>query len=560
MGTVGISFGSPTAGTGFDVSTTVSQIVANLQSVETPWKTQLAELTSQDTVISSLGTLLSTLSTDAGDFTDFQGVLATKQGSSSDTNVLQLTDASPEATAGTHTIVVNSLAATSSGFLAAPTSSTDTLSGSITITVGSGTAQTVTLDSSDGTLAGLEKAINSANIGVTAGIITDTTGSRLSLTSGTSGTAGALTVSSAIVDGSATSPLAYTSGVTAADASLTVDGVSVTTSSNTVSTVIPGVTFQLLAPSPTTAGVAETVQVEVLNDNSSVVSSLGQFVSDYNAVVSAVNVQETNNSSGSAEPLFGTPTLRLLQEQLLTAISAASPSGYLPEIPTANVSDTLTGTLTIKVGTTSTPFDLSTLGTPTLAGLAAAINTAAIGVTASVITDSTGSRLSLSANSVDSTTSLTVTSTVSDGTTALPYYQLSDIRSLTSLGISVNNDGTISLDTAALNTELNTDYSGIISLFQDNNSWGVTFSNELTNLGTSDTSGGLALALSSNSSSESTLNANISKEDAAISVSQSNLTLELTSADEILQAIPSNLDNINELYSAITGYNSRTSS
>jgi flagellar hook-associated protein 2 len=32
------------------------------------------------------------------------------------------------------------------------------------------------------------------------------------------------------------------------------------------------------------------------------------------------------------------------------------------------------------------------------------------------------------------------------------------------------------------------------------------------------------------------------------------LTLELTSADEILQAIPSNLNNINELYSAITGY------
>jgi hypothetical protein len=38
MGTVGISFGSPTAGTGFNVSATVSQIVANLSAVESPWQ------------------------------------------------------------------------------------------------------------------------------------------------------------------------------------------------------------------------------------------------------------------------------------------------------------------------------------------------------------------------------------------------------------------------------------------------------------------------------------------------------------------------------------------
>jgi flagellar hook-associated protein 2 len=62
MGTVGLSFGSPTSGTGFDVSSTVSSIVANLQNVETPWKTQLTTLESQDTAISSLGTLFSTLS------------------------------------------------------------------------------------------------------------------------------------------------------------------------------------------------------------------------------------------------------------------------------------------------------------------------------------------------------------------------------------------------------------------------------------------------------------------------------------------------------------------
>ena len=59
MGTVGLSFGSPTSGAGFDVTSTVNQIVTNMQAVETPWKTQLSSLQSQDTALTSIGTDLS---------------------------------------------------------------------------------------------------------------------------------------------------------------------------------------------------------------------------------------------------------------------------------------------------------------------------------------------------------------------------------------------------------------------------------------------------------------------------------------------------------------------
>ena len=93
MGTVGLSFGSPTSGAGFDVSATVAEIVGNLQNVETPWKTQLTSLQSQDTAISSLGTLFSNLSNDMSSLTDLEGILSQKTGSSSDTNVLTLTAA-----------------------------------------------------------------------------------------------------------------------------------------------------------------------------------------------------------------------------------------------------------------------------------------------------------------------------------------------------------------------------------------------------------------------------------------------------------------------------------
>ena len=94
MGAVGISFGNPTSGQGFDVASTVNQIVSNLQMVETPWKDRLTSLESQDATLSTLGTQISKLSTDLQNLTDFNGALAYKTGSSSDTNVLSLSSAS----------------------------------------------------------------------------------------------------------------------------------------------------------------------------------------------------------------------------------------------------------------------------------------------------------------------------------------------------------------------------------------------------------------------------------------------------------------------------------
>ncbi len=456
MGTVGISFGSPIGGTGFNVSQTVSQIVANLQNVETPWNTQLSQTNAQDTAISSLGTLLSQVSTDMSNLTNFQGVLAGKQGSSSDPNVIALTSASSSAIAGTHTIVVNSLASTSSGYLNAITNASDTLSGSLTIQVGSGTPQTITINSTNNTLATLSAAINSAGIGVNASILTDANGSRLSLVSGTSGASGGLTVTSSVTDATTSTALAYNAATAGSNASLVVDGVNISATSNTVSTVIPGVTFQLLAPSPVVSGSAETVQVQILNNNTAVVSSISQLVSDYNAVISAVNAQETNNTSGAPEALFGTPTLAMFQEQLLSSINQTNTQG--------------------------------------------------------------------------------------------------NIGNTTQLGFNVNTDGTISLDTSTLNTELNQDYSGVVSFFQNSGSWGLDFSTTLSNLGNSSPTGMLTLDLSSNNAIISSLNQNISSENLLISSQQSSLTTELNLANQTLQSIPANLNNMSEIYSAVTGY------
>jgi len=527
---------------------------------------------------------------------------------------------------------------------------------------------------SSNTLSTLAEAINNtAKIGVNALVVqnSDNTYS-LSLTSSTPGTAGTLNVTSSIVDTAtpASTSLGYTSPVTGANAQLTVDGVSLTSASNTVANLIPGVTFQLLAPSATESDNSlEQVQVVIGNDNTDVESTVNQFVSDYNSLIGAMNTQEGDDTSGNPEPLFGSPTLSLLQQQLLDGLNAQNPNGYLTPV-TNNLNTTLSGSITLQMGsgtpanfivsssdntlsglagvinlanmgvsatvvensdgtsdlafqsqtagssgalsvtsnlqaisgtmltygntdpfTTTTPDEgligggpgsdvltgsltvqvgsgtAATIAVPsgdaTLAGLAGAINDANLGVTATPVESSNGAwSISLVSGVVGSAGALSITSNILDTTntttTNLNYTSSSDIGSLTGLGISVNNDGSVTFDATSLDSVLNADYSSVVGFFQNSNGWGQAFSAMLTNAGTGSATGILSLASGSNSNIESTLNADISKENSLISAQQTSLTAELNSANEIMQELPSQIQGVNELYSAITGYNQNT--
>lgn len=768
MGTVGLNFGSPTSGAGFDVTSTVSAIMANLQNIETPWKNQLSDLQSEDTVLSNLGTLLSKVSTDVASLTDFTGVMAQKTGSSSDTNVLQLTSATSAAVAGTHTVVVKSLASTSSGYLSELPSASTPLSGSIILQVGSGTQQTISVNPNNNTLSGLAAVINNSGVGIAASVLTDASGSRLSLVSATPGANGNITVvsnqltaaistglgytaanassgtlagvptandtlsgtltlqvgtnapqtinvnaadgdntlttlmsainsnatlgvtASVVTNSDGTSslsftaqggqslgvtsnltdtgtPLAYASAVTGVNAQLNVDGVNLTSASNTVSGLIPGVTFQLLAPSPAITGGQESVQVIIGNDNSGVETAISQMVTDYNALVTAINQQQGNDASGKPEPLFGSPTLSLLQQQMLSAINLQNPSGYVDPISATN-GTTLSGYLSIQVGAGAAQQIQVPSANNTLQGLADAINSASLGVTASVVTKNGQSTLSLLsqtsgvagalsvsshlaaisdtplnftttpanasqnasgtlttlansadllsgsvtiqvgsaaaqtitldssnntlqglANAINNTAGIGVTASVSsDGLTlslasqtaggagnltltsnlldttdttssGLNYTSSSDLTSLGNLGITVSqkDDGTLDFDANVLDAALNSDFNSVLGFFQNLNSWGQNFSDILNSAGASSSTGILALAQKSNSSIEKTLNDDISRQDAQIAQQQKTLTAELNTANQILQALPSQLNAINQLYSAITGYNQK---
>jgi flagellar hook-associated protein 2 len=163
---------------------------------------------------------------------------------------------------------------------------------------------------------------------------------------------------------------------------------------------------------------------------------------------------------------------------------------------------------------------------------------------------------------VSTTGKITATSSLTDSTTvkSLNYAAgTSDISSLSQLGITVNSDGSLTLDATSLDSSLNSDFSSVVGFFQDANSWGGHLSTVLEQAGTSSSTGILKLAERSNSTIEENLRAYVSREESLISSEQKSLMAELTSANEVLQAIPTQLNSINEIYSAVTGYNTTKS-
>jgi flagellar hook-associated protein 2 len=451
MGTVGINFGPINSGQGFDVASTVSQILAAEQAVEDPWKSQLSNLQAQDTALSKMGTDLASLSTAMQALTDFSGIFAAKQGASSDTNVVELTSASNLAVAGSHTIVVNSLAQTSSQYSDKITNAADTLTGSLTVTIG---GQSQTLNVTGSTLSQVAASINGASMGVAASVVTDTTGSRLSLVSRTSGAAGEISLSASLNDDTTSAAIAFQQGMQGKDASLNVDGLDTTSASNTVTGLIPGVTFQILAVS---ANANVPVQVQITNDNTSIEQAFGNFVTAYNAVADDIKTQEGKDSSGKPEPLYGDPTVALLQNQLTQGLLSGAASG--------------------------------------------------------------------------------------------------SIKSLSQLGITVDQTGHLTIDGGTLDSALNSNFSDIQGFLQNANSFGSNFTSVLNGLSSSSTSGAISLALKQNSAQESTLNDNITNQEQRIADDKSRLTEQLNTANQILQSLPDQLNQVNQLYSAITGYN-----
>ncbi len=324
-------------GQGIDVTATVSQLIANLRGPEQVWQTQQKLLQGQSSALTQLNTEVTALSNTVDSLNDPAGALTARSVTSSQPAVATAT-ASNSTPVGSHTVVVNNLATSSSYYSGALANSTTALpAGAFTIQVGSGQATTITIDNSNNTLVGLAAAITNANLGVSASVVNDASGARLAIVSNTSGAASDLTITN--VDSS----LSFTKGATGTNASLTVDGVPIGSASNTVSDTVAGLTLNLVGAEPNTQ-----VQIAVSPDTTKVTQAVTDFVIAYNTIIQDLSSQFTYNSStNSAGPLAGDGGARTVQTELLSAVTYSGAGNAFNTLASLGVSMNNDGTLTI---------------------------------------------------------------------------------------------------------------------------------------------------------------------------------------------------------------------
>ena len=308
-------------GSGLDIGAIVSSLTTSFGAAQTAQLTN--QETSLDAQVSAYGTFTAALDTlklalpaleDPSQLAGFDANVADK-------NIASATTSS-DAVAGQYSLQVNNLA-TSAILTSKPQTSAAAALGSGTLTVAVGSHSiAITIDATNSSLSGIAAAINSApnNPGVTASIITTTSGSRLVLTGTATGAANAITVTPSGGDGGLAA-LALTQTQAAQDASFSINGFPATSASNVVSSAITGVSIHLLQAS----AVDTPTLLTVSPDTTSAQASIDKFVTAVNGVLSSIQtLSGYDPSTQTAGPLNGNATLQAFQNQLQSILGKFS--------------------------------------------------------------------------------------------------------------------------------------------------------------------------------------------------------------------------------------------
>ncbi len=341
-------------GSGLDVASLVDKLVA---AKKAPQQDQITnQAGAANTQLSALGQIsaaLSALQSAMAPLTD-GSAFASRTVTSGDTTVL---GAGSDGTAvnGNYNIVISKLASSlkaSSGAFAS--SSTAVGTGTLTLAV-AGKSMSLTLDSTNNSLAAVRDAINKAsnNPGVSATIVTGSDGAHLVLSSTQTGAANGFKVSSSGGDGglaalnydvAASSGNALSVINAASDANYTIDGLPANSASNTVSTAINGLTLNLIKVGSSTLSVS--------NDSSKATNALTNLVSTYNSFVGIYqNLTKYDATSGTAGAMIGDATLNSINSTLSSIVGGTANGATLSSI---GISLQVDGTLKLDSGTLTT--------------------------------------------------------------------------------------------------------------------------------------------------------------------------------------------------------------
>lgn len=329
-------------GSVIDVSQLVSELVSATQSPqESIISNQTQSVTAQ---ISAVGTLQSALSTFQSSLSalDTPEAFGTESATSTNTAAFTAT-AGSDAVLGAYSVSVTQLAQAqqlvSSAFAAGSSAPTGT--GTLQLSLG-GTSFSVTVNSSNDTVAGIAAAINSAtgNPGIEASVVTGTDGAHLVLTSSLTGASNTIQVSETD-GGTALSDLTYGTGNTGnytepaggtpQDAEFSIAGVAYTSASNTVTDALSGVTLNLTGTTTTTTSGTTTdtpATLTVATNTPNIVTNIQAFVSAYNTMQSSLaSLGSYDSTTGQAGAMMGNPLLLGIQNELNSALYSIVDTG-----------------------------------------------------------------------------------------------------------------------------------------------------------------------------------------------------------------------------------------
>lgn len=204
---------------------------------------------------------------------------------------------------------------------------------------------------SGATLQQVRDSINEqfSTSGLSANILTDSTGSRLVLTSTTMGVGSDLTLSgdSGLDTGSTVIDVPQ-------NAKYTIDGIAMESKSNTIAEAVSGVSIKLLSVSPTAAGASAPTPttISVTTSNSALKSGVKGFVDTYNALMKAMSAETKVTMGADGNPIAGALTgdasMRTLMNSIRAELNTLSGSGAYKSLAQFGVStDSTTGLLTI---------------------------------------------------------------------------------------------------------------------------------------------------------------------------------------------------------------------
>jgi flagellar hook-associated protein 2 len=581
---MGISLNASTLlnGSGIDVSSLVSQVQAQEEGQVTLWQQQQSDLSSDAGVLLGLNQNLDSLQTAVQALDDPSGALAAMDATSSDTDILSAT-AQSSATAGTYQIVVSTLASAGEVYTAElPSATTSFLpsgatGGDIQLQVGgpSGTVDDIPItQGSNDTLNTLASYINQQsshnNWGVSASVLTDANGARLAIYSQATGTPGALAITANTTTGTL-----YTADLASADTSILPSG----QGSGDIQLQIGG-TNGTIEDIPITAGSNDTLNT--------LASYINQQSTANNWGVTANVVQDsggyhlalTSAAQGPAGALAFTNNTTILTTTPNPATNLAfqAPTGGTDATLTVDginfdshtntISGAIPGvTLELASADSNTPVQL-TVG-PDADQATEAINnfvTAYNGIISNINQQYTVDPTTNSEGPLASDGSLrSLQSSLLNDVAYAVSGNSGGVVNLASLGINMNNDGTLTVGTApngeSLSQILTSNPAAVQSFFQNSSSTGFAdnFNNDLTNL-TDPTTGVLNTDIAENTDEQQDITNEITNFETQLQNQQTELDQEFNQLNATLEAYPDLLDTVTTLLNGLLPNSSSSSS